>query len=172
MFTNGWRVKLSILINCFSNSGSSSGVHKWLERGRRPAFGAAPTCLTRSFQDNSKIPPRCLQVQDPSKIPSRYLLDTSKIPPGYLQDPYKILIKSFQDTSKFLPWFLQDASRTLPGSLQVTPGALGKYLRMCHTFLRCSRVREMPKRFVLYKAKGQVVTISEHKRKLGVLSSI
>ena len=111
VFTNGWRVKLSILINCFSNSGSSSGVHKWLERGRRPAFGAAPTCLTRSFQDNSKIPPRCLQ--DPSRILPRCLQDTSKILPGYLHDPSKILIRSFQNTSKILPGNLQDPSRIL-----------------------------------------------------------
>ena len=110
MFTNGWRVKLSILIYCYI--GSWSSAHKWLERGRRPAFGAAPTCLTRSFQDNSKIPPRCLQdpsrilprcLQDTSKILPRSFQDTSKILPGNLQDPSRILIRSFPDISKIPP---------------------------------------------------------------------
>ena len=57
---------------------------------------------------------------------------------------------------KILPRFLQDA-----------PGALGKFLKMCDTFLRrCPRGKEMPNRFVFYK--GQVMTKESNKLKLSV----
>ena len=74
--------------------------------GRHPEFGAASTCLSRSFRDTSEILPR--SFQDTSVIPQ----DPSKILPRYFWDPSKILPRYFQDTSKILPRYFQDTPRS------------------------------------------------------------